>query len=140
MAQASHPPPLRVILVEDSPRLRELVAGMLREMTGIAVVGEATDESSALRLLEAQPADLVIVDLELRTGSGLGLLRALAGAPERFRQVRAVVFSNHDHPHLRERCHQLGAERFFNKAAQLEELLDFLNAARTSAFSKPDLC
>lgn len=126
-------PPLKVVLVEDSPRLRELLAGMLREIAGIAVVGEANDETSAVRLLEEQPADLVIIDLELHAGSGLGLLNALAREPERFRRPRAVVFSNHDHPHLRERCRKLGAENFFNKVRQLDDLIDFLSAARPTS-------
>lgn len=119
---------LKVVLVEDSPRLRELVAGMLSEIDGIAVVGAAGDEASALRLLAEISADLVIVDLELPAGSGLGVLAALAHTTRG--RPRAVVFSNHDHPQLRERCRELGAERFFNKAAQLDELLDFLMAAR----------
>lgn len=122
-------PSLRVVLIEDSPRLRELLAGMLCEIAGIALVGAAHDELSAVRLLEEQPVDLVIVDLELGAGSGLGLLRTLAREPERFRRPRAVVFSNHDHPHLRERCRKLGAERFFNKVSELDELIDFLNGA-----------
>lgn len=128
--QASSPPALKVVLVEDSPRLRDLLAGILREIEGIVVVGEANDEVSAVRLLQEQPADLVIVDLELRAGSGLGLLRTLAGEPGRFRRPRAVVFSNHDHPHLRERCRKLGAEKFFNKVSQVDDLIDFLAAAR----------
>lgn len=125
--------PLRVVLVEDSQHLRELLAGMLREIVGIAVIGEANDEVSAVRLLEELPADLVIIDLELQVGSGIGLLHRLAREPERFRRPRAVVFSNHDHPQLRERCRKLGAERFFNKVSQLDDLIDFLNAAPSSA-------
>lgn len=126
-------PPLRVILIEDSLRLRDLVAGMLREIDGIRLVGEAADEATALRLLAEHRADLVIVDLELLAGSGLGVLRALAREPRRFGRPRAVVFSNHDHPQLRERCRRLGAERFFNKARQLDEMIDFVLAVRSAA-------
>lgn len=119
--------PLKVVLVEDSPRLRELLVGMLHEIAGITVIGEADDEVTAVRLLEERPADVVIVDLELQAGSGIGLLHALSREPERFRRPRAVVFSNHDHPHLRERCRKLGAEQFFNKFSQLDELIEFLS-------------
>lgn len=129
MAGEARLPSLRVILVEDSPCLREVVAGMLGEIEGVALVGAAGDETAAIRLLDERPADLVIIDLELPSGSGFGVLAALTRlAGER---PRAVVFSNHDHPQLRERCRRLGAERFFNKAGQLDEMLDFLLAARS---------
>lgn len=124
---------LRVVLIEDSPRLRELIADMLGELDGIRVVGEASEEAAALRLLAEHSADLVIVDLELLAGSGFGVLRALACEPGRYGRPRAVVFSHHDHPQLRERCRQLGAERFFNKADQLDEMIDFLMACRRRA-------
>ena len=62
---APHFSPLRVVLVEDSPRLCRLLAGILGELDGVAVVGEAADEPSALRVLSECEADLAIVDLEL---------------------------------------------------------------------------
>lgn len=123
-------PPLRVVLVEDSPRLCRLLAGILGELEGVAVVGEAADEASAIRLLGECQADLVIVDLELGSGSGLGVLRVLASHPGRFGQLRAVVFSNYGHPSLRERCHNLGADGFFDKAFQFDDLIDYVLAAR----------
>ena len=42
---------------------------------------------------------------------------------------RAVVFSNHGHSTVRARCTALGAEHFFDKSFQLDDLLDFIQAA-----------
>ena len=122
-------PALRVVLVEDSAMLRGMLCEMLAELDGVGVVAEAEDEQGALAALETQRPDLAIIDLELRQGSGLGVLRQLQAEPERFGRPRAVVFSNYGHAPVRARCEQLGVERFFDKSFQLDELIDFVQAA-----------
>ncbi|MDP2880892.1 MAG: response regulator transcription factor [Azonexus sp.] len=121
--------PLTVILIEDSPLLRQTLGTLLDELAGVAVVGEAEDESSALELLQRQQPRLAIVDLELKTGSGLGVLQAISREPDRFGHPRAVVFSSHGHPVIRERCFALGVERFFDKATQFDDLLAYVRQA-----------
>lgn len=123
---------LKVVLIEDSPDLREALGTVLRAMSGVEVVGGAADERAALDLLQSARPDLAIVDLKLKAGSGIGVLRALASHPERFGRTRAVVFSNHGQPPVRERCLALGVEHFFDKATQLQELLAFVRQAMPS--------
>lgn len=121
--------PLTVILIEDSPLLRHTLGTLLDELAGVAVVGEAEDESSALELLQRQQPCLAILDLELKTGSGFGVLRAISRSPDRFGHPRAVVFSSHGHALVRERCFALGVERFFDKATQFDDLLAYVRQA-----------
>ena len=121
--------PLKVVLIEDSPALRQTLAAMLGELAGVEVVGGAADESAAIELLQRQQPDLAIVDLELRTGSGLGVLRAVSMAPDRFGHLRAVVFSNHGQAAVRERCRTLGVDSFFDKATQTEALIAYVREA-----------
>lgn len=128
-AEPATAPALRVVLVEDSAMLRGMLREMLAELDGVGVMAEAEDEAGALAALEAQRPDLAIIDLELRTGSGLGVLRQMQAEPERFGRPRAVVFSNYGHAPVRARCEQLGVERFFDKSFQLDELIDFVQAA-----------
>ena len=126
---ASTRTPVRVVLIEDSPILRDMLRELLGELDGVQVVADADDEAGALAELERHRADLAIVDLELRAGSGLGVLSRLKAEPERFGRPRAVVFSNHGHSTVRARCTALGAEHFFDKSFQLDDLLDFIQAA-----------
>ena len=119
----------RIVLIEDSPLLCAMLREMLDELEGVEVVADAADEQGALSQLEQHQADLAIVDLELRAGSGLGVLSRLKAEPERFGWPRAVVFSNHGHSTVRARCTALGAEHFFDKSFQLDDLLDFIQAA-----------
>ncbi|QDF95725.1 response regulator [Azoarcus sp. DD4] len=126
------PPPLRVFLVEDSPLLRGLLSDILAELGGIAVIGSAADEAAALQALEARDADLAIVDLQLASGSGIGVLRALNAEPERFGRPRTVVFSAYGHAPLRELCRRLGVDGYFDKAQQMNELIAYVEAARAA--------
>jgi DNA-binding NarL/FixJ family response regulator len=123
-------PSLKVVLIEDSPVVRETIGAVLDELGGVKVVGGAADEAAALELLQSQRPDLAIVDLELRDGSGLGVLRALARQPDRFGRPRAVVFSNHGQAALRAYCLALGVEDFFDKANQIDDLLAYVRLAR----------
>lgn len=121
--------PLTIILIEDSPLLRQTLGEHLDELAAVAVVGEAEDESSALELLQRQQPHLAIVDLELKTGSGFGVLHAISKAPDRFGCPKAVVFSSHGSAVVRERCFALGVERFFDKATQFDDLLAYVQQA-----------
>lgn len=123
---------LKVVLIEDSVALRQTLSAVLGEVAGVAVIGGAADERAALDLLQRQQPDLAIIDLQLRAGSGLGVLEALCQAPERFGRPRAVVFSSHDQAVIRERCFALGVERFFDKATEFDALLAYVQQAMSS--------
>lgn len=124
--------PLNVFLIEDSPLLRAQLIETLEDLDGIRVVGTAEDEADALSGLETSAPDLAIVDLELKSGSGLGVLRALRSNPARFGRLTAVVLTTHSHPSVRSTCAQLGASAFFDKAMQMDELIAFVEAARAN--------
>jgi len=69
---------LKAFIVEDSPVIRENLVAALEEMAPIRVVGNAEDETSAVGWLSRSEnqCDLVVVDIFLKSGSGLGVLKA----------------------------------------------------------------
>lgn len=116
--------PLNTYLVEDSPLIRQDLVATLEELAGVQVVGWASGETAAVGWL-ADPAHdpgLVIVDLFLEDGSGLGVLRAMH---KRSKPLRAVVLSNYATPEVRQHCLDLGAERVFDKSGDIEDLLSY---------------
>lgn len=123
------PGSLRIFLVEDSPLLCQVLGELIGEIDGVALLGGADGEATALARLEGGAADLVIVDLELRQGNGFGVLRQLQADPGRFGRPRVIVFSTYNHRAVQQRCAGLGAEAFFDKAQGLDALLDFIQAA-----------
>lgn len=117
---------LRILLVEDSLLLQDMLTEELEEIPGVKVCARATGEQEAIELLEVHPVDLAIVDLELSEGTGLGVLRQLHSWPERFGPLHAVVFSSYGHLSVRARCSALGVAAFFDKAVGTDALIDYV--------------
>ncbi|WP_291013046.1 response regulator [Hydrogenophaga sp.] len=115
---------LNIYLVEDSPVIRENLIATLEELVPAEVVGTAVDEATAVRWLgdPLHPVDLVIVDIFLQGGSGLGVLRAAQALPQRY---RLVVLSNYATPVMRQKCLALGADRVFDKSNEIEGLMAY---------------
>ena len=121
---------VKTFLVEDSPVIRDKLILALEEMAEIQVVGSAPDEVEALNwLMKSQSqgegsraCDLVIIDIFLRQGSGLGVLRALADSGL---SMRRVVLTNYATADMRRRCRELGADRVFDKSHELDALIDY---------------
>ena len=69
---------LRTFIVEDNPVIYENLVSTLEELTDVQVVGRALDERSATQWLQGQgtTVDLLIIDIFLLSGSGLGVLKA----------------------------------------------------------------
>lgn len=105
---------LKAFVVEDSPIILDNLVATLEELAPVEVVGSAADESSALSWLNehASGCDLVIIDIFLRTGSGLGVLRRAA---EIGLKGKRVVLTNYATTDMREKCAALGADRVFDK-------------------------
>ena len=123
--RVSDPKKLRVILVEDSPIIRARLAETLSEIPNLEIVGQAESESDALSLLDAGGWDAVVLDLQLRQGTGLGVLRKLRqdGRPS---NSKVIVFTNYAFPQYRDRSMSFGADFFFDKAREFHRVRDVL--------------
>lgn len=119
---------LKVLVVEDSAEIQGLLQAMLSEIPSVEVIAVVDTEASAIKVLEGGHADLVIVDLELQSGTGLGLLKVLSESGDFEGRVKVVVFSNYSNLVIRHRCLSLGAKAFFDKSFQIDELLEFVQS------------
>jgi DNA-binding NarL/FixJ family response regulator len=118
------------MIIEDSALLRDMLSDVLSSVERIAVVAEAEDQVRGLHLAEVHRPNVVIIDLELAGGSGIGVLAALRSDRTRYGDPKAVVFTNHGSSTLRRRCESLGVDGFFDKSYQLDDLLDYVQSER----------
>ena len=111
-------------IVEDSTTILENLISTLEEISPVVVVGFADNELEASTWLSAHNGDwqLAIVDLFLKEGSGLGVLK---GCQNRRSDQKVVVLSNYATSDIRRRCAELGSDAVFDKSNELDELLDY---------------
>jgi DNA-binding NarL/FixJ family response regulator len=128
----SDPSPIRLLIVDDHPVVRDGTAALLAAQPGIAVAGTAGSIDEAIALIASTPADVLLLDIRLGTDSGLRLLTETTDeAPA------IIVLTAYDYPQYAEAALRLGASGFVLKTAPLAELLDAIRrvAAGGMAFS-----
>lgn len=116
--------PVPAFLVEDNAVIRNNLIPTLAELGGISVVAFAEGQAEALEWLNRHDGlwNLVIVDLFLKEGSGLGVITA---CKVRKPDSQVVVLTNYATKDMRRRCMELGADAFFDKSSQLEEFFEY---------------
>ena len=114
----------KTYLVEDNPVIRENLVGFLEDIADATVVAHATGEAEAVSWLSHHKDDwdVAIVDLFLDQGNGLGVVDACR---QREAHQKVVVLSNYATPDMRARSRALGADAFFDKSAEIDQLLDY---------------
>lgn len=124
---------IRVLLVEDVRRTHELIVELMQLVGGYEVVATCATEGQALQWLHDHPAgaDLVVLDLMLREGSGFSVLAHLREA----RGPEVVVFSDFASPAVARKCTDEGALEAISKAdyRRLRVFLERYRGAVTTA-------
>jgi DNA-binding NarL/FixJ family response regulator len=115
--------PLKAFIVEDSAVIRDNLVAALEEMVPLTVVGTAEDETEALQWLSdpRHDCDIAIVDIFLRRGTGLNVLRALQRDS---RSTDRVVLTNYATEEIRRHALALGASRVFDKSGEIDALVE----------------
>ncbi len=127
---------MKTFIVEDSPLILKKLVSTLEELAPVQVVGSAADEASAVAWLadSGNQCDLVIIDIFLKAGTGLGVLRAASNLGVKGKRV---VLTNYATQDMREACRALGADRVFDKSSEVEELLAYCDKLHTGTDSAP---
>lgn len=115
---------LKAYIVEDNALIRNNLMETLNELLGVQVLGYAATERAARDWLSSHSRDweLLVVDLFLLEGSGLGVINHCAS---RSPQQRVVVLSNYATDEIRFRCLASGADAVFDKSTELDQFLAY---------------
>jgi DNA-binding NarL/FixJ family response regulator len=111
----------RVLVVDDSTVIRERLNGILEDLAGVTVVGEAEDGREALTMVENLRPDVVILDIRMSGGSGIEALeriKSLEPAPV------VAILTNYPYSQYRDRCAALGADFFFDKSTEFARIAE----------------
>jgi DNA-binding NarL/FixJ family response regulator len=123
------PTPIRVVIVDDHPVVREGTAALLANQPGIAIAGTAGSLDEARPLLASVHADVVLLDIRLGQESGLSLLAGAGANDGPGPRPAVVMLTAYDYPQYAEAALRLGAAGFVLKTAPMAELLDAIRRA-----------
>ncbi len=114
---------MKLVIVEDSELISSHLLKMIATQPRIRVIGVATEEEAAIRLILATGPDAVLLDLSLSPGSGIRVLSRIRAAGC---AARVLVLTNNIEPELRNACLGLGVAGFFDKSFEVEQCMQQL--------------
>lgn len=123
-------PELKILLIEDSALLRGRLRSLLDVPGLMRVTGEADSEPGAISEFDRDGFDILIVDVELKSGSGIGVIRHVRDASRHSSMPLIVVLTNFALPTVRRKCLEAGADYFLDKVREFQELKPLIEAWR----------
>ena len=111
----------RVLIVDDHPAVREALAMRIGRQSDLEVCGEAADLSEALRLVADTQPDVAVIDISLKTGCGIDLIKRIK---DRNDTVRMLVWSTHSESLYAERALSAGALGYINKDQATDKIVE----------------
>jgi CheY-like chemotaxis protein len=129
---SAHDHVLRVLVVEDLPRVQTLLRELIEEPGRFEVLAVADTESQAIAQYRELRPDAVIIDLSLRQGTGLGVISALRRDDVGSRRPLLIVLTNHAFPVLDTACRNAGADHFLDKSRDFRKVRSLLEQARVN--------
>lgn len=112
---------IRILIVEDSPTMRQLLVFALKRIKGAELV-EARDGMDGLRKVTSDHFDLALVDINMPVMDGLKLISLIRGE-ENLKQMPIVVITTEGANEDRERALSLGADEYLTKPIQANRVL-----------------
>jgi DNA-binding NarL/FixJ family response regulator len=114
---------MRVFLVDDSVVIRQRLKRLLTDVHDVQVIGEAGEVQEAISAILEQKPDVVLLDIHLLNGSGISVLQRL----KKERPAPAVIIlTNYPYPQYRQKCLEAGADFFFVKSSECDEVVPAL--------------
>ena len=116
----------RILIVEDSPTMRQLLVFALKRMKGVDIV-EAQDGMDGLRKVTSDHFDLAFVDINMPVMDGLKLISLIRGE-DNLKEMPICVITTEGAQEDRDRAMELGANEYLTKPIQANNVLSVAKA------------
>ena len=111
----------KILVVDDHPMVREGLSNCLAGQADLTVCGAAADVKEALQQIDSTQPDLVVIDISLKDGNGIDLIKQIRTRNSR---IKMLIYSMFDESAYAERAVRAGALGYVNKQEPPEKLLD----------------
>jgi DNA-binding NarL/FixJ family response regulator len=120
---------MNVFIVEDQPWFLEQLQALLADVSGANIVGTADTAHDAIHAIGETRPDVVLLDLMLKEGTGFDVLRSVR---TRAPAIKLLVVTSFPTPGIKKACSLGGANGFFDKLLELDELRSMLESLANS--------
>ncbi len=120
---------MKVFIVDDSEVIRERLASMLSEITGVKIAGYAKDKDEALKLILKSEAQVLILDIRIPGGNGINVLNKIKKENP---SLIVIMLTNYPYPQYRKKCMEGGADYFFDKSTEFDRIPEVLEQLMNS--------
>lgn len=110
---------MKVLIVDDSKTVCNGLQKMLTGIPGIKISGQAHNGNDAITSISELKPDVVILDIRLPDLSGIDVLIDIKAKKL---PTKVIMLTNYPYPQYREKCRELGADYFFDKVTEIEEI------------------
>jgi len=121
----SNPPPIRLLLIDDHPLVRDGLRARLASVPGFEVVGEAGSAAEAQQQVLMHQPTLVLMDVGMRDMNGIDLTALLLGQHP---GLQVLMLSMYDNPEYVQRALQAGARGYVLKDAPASDIVSAIGA------------
>jgi DNA-binding NarL/FixJ family response regulator len=110
---------MKVVIADDSSLLRDRIKSLLNSINNVSVVGEAENGVEALQLIREKEPDLAILDIRMPEMNGIEVLKKIR---ELKMKTKVCILTNYPYPQYKRKCFEEGADYFFSKTEDFEDL------------------
>jgi DNA-binding NarL/FixJ family response regulator len=114
---------LKIIVVDDSLIFKKSLAGLIENFTEFQIIGEFDNSLETIDSIETLKPDVLLLDIRLKNENGIDVLRKLKNI---YPELRIIMITNFPNMQYRAECNRLGAEYFFDKSLEFENLVNVL--------------
>jgi DNA-binding NarL/FixJ family response regulator len=132
-----HRSPVKILIVDDHPSVREGLALRISLHADLAVCGEAETEDQAIALVKQISPDLVLVDISLKSGHGIELIKRIRSLDP---AIKMLVISGFQESLYAERALRAGALGYLNKQESNEKMIEAIRTVHAGKrFLSPEM-
>lgn len=116
---------MNLLIMDDAALIRGRIVELLSELKGIDAIYESEDVASAVKMIKEHEPEVIILDIQVPPDgalrNGIDLLKM---TKKQYPDSGVIMLTNFANKHYQEECRRAGADFFFDKSSEFEQLPD----------------